>query len=132
MWTCRNCSHQLEAPAEVCPSCGAVDVEISAADDWARPGRFGPEISAEEPSTEYELHSLPDPGRTVECHLAVTGPEAAAVASRLGDLGIPALVSRDDSGDGPVHRIRVPLADLPRALAEVDLLQKLGRRRGRP
>lgn len=132
MWTCPNCSNQLEVAAEVCPSCGAVDVVISAADERARPGRLSPEMSEEEPSTEYELHPLPDPGRTVECHLAVNEAAASTVASRLRDLGIPVHVCRDDAREGAVHRIRVPLEDLPRALAVIDLLQKRTRRPGRP
>jgi hypothetical protein len=130
MWTCPNCSNQAEAAVEVCPKCGAVDVELSAADEpLAAPPC--PAIPEAETPTEYELQAFPDPGpSTVECHLAVLEREASAVASGLRDLGISVSVSRDDSGEGPVHRIRVPLVDLPRALAVIDLLHR--RRPGRP
>ncbi|RUL89262.1 SPOR domain-containing protein [Tautonia sociabilis] len=123
MWTCRNCSAQSEVAEEVCPSCGSVEVELTAADELATTVAG---TVFEDGSTEFDLSSLPDPAPAiVECFIAVSEAEASAVANRLRDLGISVQVTHDadDRGD-PVHRVRVPFVDLGRALAVVDLLHR--------
>ena len=123
MWTCRNCSTHADVATEVCPVCGAIDLEISAADDPI-PARRQPEADEETP-TEYDVQDLPDPGPTVvECYIGVTAAEASDVADRLRDQGIPVYVGQDESAVEPIHRVRVPIVDLGRALAVIDLLHK--------
>lgn len=129
MWTCHKCSARSETAMEVCPSCGAVDVQPTAPDVLPTPAATMYDVEAE---TEYELQSLPDPELSiVECYIGVTKTDASAIATRLRDLGIPVFLYEEDSvEDGKVHRVRVPMVDLGRALAVIDLLQK--RKTARP
>ena len=127
MWTCPKCAAGVDGSEEVCPHCGFVSFQPSAAEQTTaeRTDATGPDRSFEA-ETEYDLHGFPDLGpAVVECYISVTAREAADVADRLRAQGIPA---RTDSikaeGADPIHRVRVPIVDLGRALALIDLMHK--------
>lgn len=126
MWTCQHCNANVEVdvPVEVCPRCGVVLIEISGPEAPATAGPSDGPTDAESP-TEFDWPDLPDPGPTVvECYIGVSPAEVTIVAERLEAAQIPVYLSTEDSDDGMIHRVRVPIQHLGRALGIIDSLHK--------
>ena len=127
MWTCQNCGARVEDHVEACPGCVAVDV--SADDPTPRPREA--EMDVEAP-TDYDVKPMTEPGLgAVECFIGVGPAEAEGIARQLAEDGIDARIDTVLGGDGaPIHRVRVPIGELGRAIALIDQSHK--RRAARP